>query len=132
MEKVKKIIKGSSNKEILLDITFNDHIENKDIVLFSHGFKGFKDWGCFNLIADVFANHGFVFVKFNFSHNGTTISDPVNFTDLDSFGNNNFSKELDDLGYVIDWIDDSTEFSSQDISLIGHSRGGGISLLKSY
>ncbi|WP_435524823.1 hypothetical protein [Chryseobacterium indoltheticum] len=39
-------------------------------------------------------------VKFNFSHNGTTVEDPENFADLEAFGNNNYSKELSDLGVL--------------------------------
>lgn len=131
MQNIIKSIKGSDGKDILIDVTFQREVANKKIVIFSHGFKGFKDWGCFDLISNIFAENQFVFIKFNFSHNGTTISDPLNFVDLESFGNNNFSKELNDLGFVLDWIENEEIFQSADISLIGHSRGGGISILKS-
>ena len=98
------IIKGSRDKEILLDISFTRNNFKKQIVIFSHGFKGFKDWGPFNEMAKSFANENLFFIKFNFSHNGTSIEDPYNFVDLESFGNNNFSLELDDLNYIINWI----------------------------
>jgi len=127
MRKSTKIIKGSNQREILLDITFPETSNNK-LVVFSHGFKGFKDWGCFDLIAQNFAQNGFTFLKLNFSHNGTIVSDPLNFVDLEAFGNNNFSKELNDLGFVLDWVENNLNIS--DISLLGHSRGGGISILK--
>ena len=130
MEKIVDTIKGSDDKDILMDIIFDGDSIDKKVVVFSHGFKGFKDWGCFELISRTFAENGFVFIKFNFSHNGTTIADPLNFVDLESFGNNNFSKELNDLGFVLDWIDHSSIFGT-DIYLLGHSRGGGISMLKS-
>ena len=123
------IIKGSFKKKILIDTTFFETKKSKEVVVFSHGFKGFKDWGPFNKIAEYFANNGFVFVKFNFSYNGTSIENPSDFVDLDAFGNNNFCKELDDLGLVIDWV--SNEFPNYKISLFGHSRGGAISMLKS-
>tara|TARA_Y100001968_G_C19383622_1_gene731624 strand:- start:361 stop:1185 length:825 start_codon:yes stop_codon:yes gene_type:complete len=123
------IIKGSNNKDILIDVSFKETVKNKKIVIFSHGFKGFKDWGCFNLIAKIFADHNFVFIKFNFSHNGTTVSNPQEFVDLISFGNNNFSKELDDLSLLLDWIENSSDLSSE-IYLLGHSRGGSVSILK--
>ena len=129
----KIIIDGSNNRPIIIDITFKEKNKSKGIVLFSHGFKGFKDWGPFNQIAKTFAENDFIFIKFNFSHNGTTIDNPTNFTDLDAFGNNNFCKELDDLGFVIDWIEQNhltKESILNDISLFGHSRGGGISILK--
>ena len=128
MKKSIEIIKGSKEKKILMDITFPKKSNNK-LIVFSHGFKGFKDWGCFDLISKSFAQNGFTFLKFNFSHNGTTIADPLNFNDLEAFGNNNFSIELNDLSLVLDWSVQNLNIS--DITLLGHSRGGGVSILKS-
>lgn len=51
------------------------------------------------------------------------------------YGNNNFSIELDDLGLVIDYIESAAgqyEGNKNEIYLIGHSRGGGIAILKTY
>ena len=123
------VIKGSSKRKILIDTTVLEESNSKRVVIFSHGFKGFKDWGPFNKIAEYFALNGFVFVKFNFSYNGTSIEKPSDFVDLEAFGNNNFCKELDDLEIVIDWV--RSEFLSAEITLFGHSRGGAISVLKS-
>ena len=121
-------IDGSDNRPILIDTTFNQNNVRRKVVVFSHGFKGFKDWGPFNKVAIQFAKNDFTFVKFNFSHNGTTIENPIDFVDLDAFGNNNFCKELDDLGFVLDWVEEN--LNPKEISLFGHSRGGGISMLK--
>jgi len=104
-------------------------------VVFAHGFKGFKDWGHWQQIGQHFAQAGYVFVKFNFSHNGTTIEQPTDFADLEAFGQNNYSKELYDLQQVIDWISSTkelpaTEINTADITVIGHSRGGGIAILE--
>ena len=121
-------IDGSDNRPILIDTTFNQNNVRRKVVVFSHGFKGFKDWGPFNKVATQFAKNDFTFVKFNFSHNGTTIENPIDFIDLNSFGNNNFCKELDDLGFVLDWVEE--KLKPKEISLFGHSRGGGISMLK--
>lgn len=121
-------VKGSASKEMLVDLTYKGSSENRKVIIFSHGFKGFKDWGCFPLVSRCFAEQNFVFVKFNFSHNGTTLECPSDFKDLESFGNNNFSKELYDLDKVISWI--CSKFKSPEITLLGHSRGGGVSMLK--
>jgi len=101
-----------------------------------HGFKGFKDWGHFNLIADTFASAGFVFLKLNLSHNGTSPQHLFDFVDLEGFSLNNFTIELDDLQVVIDYIF-SPEFKVPDFEIdldrlfmIGHSRGGSIAILK--
>ena len=129
LTKYNKIIEGSCQKKILIDITFSKEYDANKVIIFSHGFKGFKDWGPFNKIAEHFASKGFIFLKFNFSHNGTSIENPSEFVDLQSFGNNNFCKELDDLGLVMNWA--LNEFSISKITLFGHSRGGAISMLKS-
>ena len=57
------IIKGSKKNDILIDIKFKDNNINKKVVVFSHGFKGFKDWGPFNNISQTFAENNFVFVE---------------------------------------------------------------------
>ena len=128
------IVEGKHNKPILTDVFYLENKQPKPIVIFCHGYKGFKDWGAWNLMAETFAKAGFFFIKFNFSHNGGTIEEPIDFPDLEAFGNNNYSKELDDLGSVIDWISTNIDYQKKinldDISLIGHSRGGGIVLLK--
>ena len=126
------------SRPFLVDVRYvEDHIK-KPVVVFLHGFKGFKDWGHFNLIADHIAKQGFVVVKFNFSHNGTTPEQPTEFTDLEAFSENNFSIELDDLGVVIDaLINDNIgvpkeEINSTQLFVIGHSRGGSMALLKAH
>lgn len=128
------ILQGKHNKPILTDIFFKADNTAKPVIIFCHGYKGFKDWGAWDLMAKAFAKAGFFFIKFNFSHNGGTVEQPLDFSDLEAFGNNNYTKELDDLQTVIDWITTNLNFSSNTnlntISLIGHSRAGGIVTIK--
>ena len=135
MQQIKnKVIERVHKKPILVDVFFKKTNIKKPIIIFCHGYKGFKDWGAWNLMAEAFANAGFFFIKFNFSHNGGTIEQPIDFPDLEAFGQNNYSKELDDLKTVIDWITVTNDYQhqvdNQNISLIGHSRGGGIVCIK--
>lgn len=128
------IIEREHQKPILLDFGYKPTNIPKPVIIFAHGFKGFKDWGHFNKVMEYFIERDFVFVKFNFSHNGGTIEQPIDFPDLDAFGNNNYSKELDDLKNVVDWVEQTHLIPSQEIDknqiyLIGHSRGGGIAIL---
>jgi pimeloyl-ACP methyl ester carboxylesterase len=135
MIKIKhKVLEGAHSKPILMDIRYISDQYPKPIVIFCHGYKGFKDWGAWNIMANTFAEEGFCLIKFNFSHNGGTMEQPIDFPDLEAFGNNNFTKELDDLGSVIDWACEDPEIRVEgnidNISLIGHSRGGGIVSIK--
>jgi pimeloyl-ACP methyl ester carboxylesterase len=128
------IIQGKYDKPILLDYGFTLNGIKKPIVIFAHGFKGFKDWGHFNMVMEHFIANDFAFVKFNFSHNGGTIEQPIDFPDLEAFGNNNYTKELSDLKSVIDWIENNTEIPKEEVDidqiyLIGHSRAGGVSVI---
>ena len=122
-------INGSRDRNIIIDSTLIENNHLNEVILFSHGFKGFKDWGPFNEIANFFALNGYVFIKFNFSYNGTNLKNPTDFVDLNAFGNNNFCTELNDLELVIKWI--KTKYPNCKVSLFGHSRGGAISILKS-
>ncbi len=128
------IIDGRHQKPILIDCFFNENDKPKPIVIFAHGYKGFKDWGCWNLVAKQFAENNFFFTKFNFSHNGGTIEQPIDFPDLEAFAENNYTKELDDLQSVIEFILSTDvfklELDTNNITLIGHSRGGGIVTIK--
>jgi len=128
------IIQGQHKKPILIDAFYTESLIKKPILIFCHGYKGFKDWGPWNLMAHFFAKAGFCFVKFNFSHNGGTANQPIDFPDLEAFGNNNYTKELNDLESVIDWVISNPEILKvsdlKKISLIGHSRGGGIVTIK--
>lgn len=124
-------ITGSAGKTITADLRIP--AQRGPLLIFIHGFKGFKDWGHFNAIADAFYRSGIAVLKFNFSHNGTTPGSLVDFADLDAFGRNTFSFELDDLQTVIDYCF-AAEWKSQvnleNLVLLGHSRGGGAAVLQ--
>lgn len=120
---------------MLLDVFYMADGKHKPVIIFVHGFKGFKDWGPWNLVAKKFAKAGFIFIKFNFSHNGTTPDAPDKFTDLEAFGQNNFTKELYDIDQVLDWALNNNlvpqyERDNSRLYLLGHSRGGSTALIK--
>jgi len=128
------VITGAAGKPIAIDIFYRDEAAAKPVVVYAHGFNGFKDWGNADIIAQQFAAAGYVFVKFNFSHNGTTPQHLQDFVDLEAFGNNNYTKQLYDLNCVIDWVSDENTIHNKAINknciyLIGHSMGGGIATL---
>ena len=123
-----------NKRSIVYDLFYNDTIQKAPLIIFCHGYKGFKDWGAWNLLAEAFALQGIAFLKFNFSHNGGTVTQPVDFPDLAAFAENNYSKELDDLDSVIEMVSNSYKnhiaLDVETLILMGHSRGGGVVTIK--
>lgn len=125
---------GAEGRNMLYDLHYIQNAQPKAVILYIHGFNGFKDWGNFDLIAEQFAMHGFFFVKMNLSHNGTTIAKPEDFADLQAYSRNNYSKELEDTAKMISMICNplssyAQEIDREKIILLGHSRGGGIAII---
>lgn len=120
-------IVGSANEPIVGDITYANSYPDY-LVIFVHGFKGFKDWGAHNLMTEAFANAGIYFLKFNFSHSGVNADDLSDINNLQLFSENTPSKELYDLDQVITFAKE--KFPHLQIVLLGHSRGGALSILQ--
>lgn len=104
------------------------------VVVFCHGFKGFKDWGPFPTWGRRLARAGFAAVHFNFSYNGVHPEAPTEFTEPEKFARNTLTRELDDLQAVLDVVEDgdlpASSIDPDRIGLVGHSRGGGIAILQ--
>jgi pimeloyl-ACP methyl ester carboxylesterase len=134
IEEINKVIKGANSRPIVLDVFYDSTIKQAPLIIFCHGYKGFKDWGAWSLLAKTFATSGIAVLKFNFSHNGGTVEQPIDFPDLEAFGRNNYIKELDDLDQVLNWVEltyaKHSNIDATSIILVGHSRGGGIVTLK--
>ncbi|MDZ7719952.1 MAG: alpha/beta fold hydrolase [Balneolaceae bacterium] len=99
------------------------------VILFVHGFKGFKDWGAFPDLYEELARAGFAVVAFNLSLNGvgTSMSD---FDEPELFRRETFSQDLADIGTVIEAIknreikSEKAMLDTDRIGILGHSRGG--------
>jgi uncharacterized protein len=119
---------GAAGKTICGDLTYDDKNTNTPLVIFIHGFKGFKDWGAHNLAARYFVQNGYRYLKFNLSHGGVSQNQLHDVTDLEDFANNTISKEMIDVDIIIDHC---VKFLGTDkVFLIGHSRGGGLGILQ--
>lgn len=125
-----EVFTGAAGRKSLIDLIIPENFNNK-LILFVHGYMGYKDWGCWNLMQDFFVSQVYGFCKYNVSHNGGTIEQPIDFPDLEAFANNNYSKEVEDLNCVLNWIEQKLS-PLPEIYLVGHSRGGGIILLAGH
>ncbi len=116
------------------DIRWKKNTEKKfPVVIICHGFKAFKDWGPFPYIGQYFAQQNFVSITFNFSHNG--IGEHLRkFSEPEKFSNNTFSLELRDVEFLLEAITKEklpcSFIDGKNIFFAGHSRGGGIAIIK--
>lgn len=107
---------------------YKSKIKPKGLVLYVHGFKGFKDWGFVPFLGNNAVAKDMDFFAFNFSHNGIG-NDPMNFTEREKFRDNTFSLELQELNEIISKLltGEIAEVSwVEKLALLGHSRGGGL------
>jgi pimeloyl-ACP methyl ester carboxylesterase len=114
---------------------FSSHGETRGTLVICHGFKGFKDWGMFPHAGKELAD-GLDVVLFNFSHNGVG-EDLENFTELEKFAKETYSRDLEDLDFLLHTIEDGKlpvkrQPLTAPIFLLGHSRGAAISLIHAF
>src|SRR5262245_41941873 len=106
---------------------------SRPAVVICHGFKGFKDWGMFPPLAERLARAGFTAVSFNFSGSGIG-ADGETFDELERFAHDTYTRQLFDLSEVLRALKAANLVpgvaSPPSIGLLGHSRGGGIAILK--
>lgn len=99
------------------------------VIIFLHGFKGFKDWGPFPDAFEELARAGFAVVAMNFSLNGIG-AQKTEFTELELFARQTFTQDLDDVARIVEALqqeeiqDKKTPLNTDKIGIIGHSRGG--------
>ena len=99
-----------------LDYTFHeDEKGSKNIVVLGHGVTGNKDRPFVVELGEGLAAAGIPALRFSFSGNGTSEGE---FTD------STISKEVDDLGTVLDVLEGYT------VCYVGHSMGGAVGVLR--
>ena len=99
-----------------LDYTFHEGEKGfQNIVVLGHGVTGNKDRPFVVALGEGLAAAGIPVLRFSFSGNGTSEG---NFTD------STISKEVDDLGAVLDHLNEYT------VCYVGHSMGGAVGVLR--
>ncbi len=113
---------------IFIDVRSSSRGARQPGVLIVHGFKGFKDFGFLAAMAERLARAGFTAV--NLSVSGSGVDADGNFTLLDRFARNTYTREIADIELVIDRMAaGALGFAApSSLGIIGHSRGGGVVL----
>lgn len=114
--------------EILVDVRATSRTARMPVVLIHHGFKGFKDYALLPIFAERMARAGFTAITLSVS--GSGVDAAGDFTRLDRFAVNTYSRELDDLTTVIAAVfsGDLSIGPPTSLGVVGHSRGGGMAL----
>ena len=115
--------------ELFVDVRAGGRATPRPAVVLVHGFKGFKDWGFWPPFAERLARAGFSTVSFNLS--GSGVDADGNATLGDRFSHNTFSADLADIAAVVDALAAGAlgVAPPTSLGLVGHSRGGGMSIL---
>ncbi|MGA9292838.1 MAG: prolyl oligopeptidase family serine peptidase [Ignavibacteriaceae bacterium] len=126
------VLNTSRNDKLRITVFGENNLGQSPCIILVHGFKGFKDWGFCPFIGEYLSSRNFFVITFNFSHNGIG-KNLTEFTELDKFAENTFSLEISELSEIITAYKNNYfgESNNQPVGLLGHSRGGGISLLTS-
>jgi uncharacterized protein len=115
------------------DLRCGEGSEPLPVVVVCHGFKGFKNWGFFPYLGEQLATGGMLSVGFNFTGSGIG-ADLENFTELDRFAADTTTQQLDDLGQVLDALEQGEigagRADLRRIAVLGHSRGGAVAVLR--
>ncbi|WP_290663001.1 MULTISPECIES: alpha/beta fold hydrolase [Ignavibacterium] len=121
-----------SGNKIRASFYSKDNSNPNSCLILVHGFKGFKDWGFWPYTAEYFSKEGFNVISFNFSHNGVGDSF-TEFDEPDKFANNTISLEVNELNEIIDNVSKGklNKIKCSSIGILGHSRGGAVSILAS-
>jgi uncharacterized protein len=125
-------LKGADGAPVTGDL-YLPGADTPPLVIVIHGFKGFKDWGCFPWIGRTLADNGLAAAVINLSHNGVG-ANPETFERLDLFERDTWSKRLHDLRQVIDAaqagaLNGKARPNPGRLGLLGHSMGGGLAIL---
>lgn len=123
--------KTSDNHEIDITVFGSSNLISGSCIIFVHGFKGFKDWGFGPFLADYFAKKGYFVITFNFSHNGVG-KNSLDFNELEKFANNTYTREISELSEIVKSYKSGffgEPNPNSKVGVIGHSRGGGISII---
>jgi len=133
MQRIPFVLTDAPHGHLRGDVYLPADSRGAPVLIGCHGFKGFKDWGFWPETARRLRDAGSVVVVYNASGSGIG-EDLENFTETGGFEHNTISKELDDLGRILDAVF-SRELNlrgadARRLGVLGHSRGGGVAVVR--
>jgi alpha-beta hydrolase superfamily lysophospholipase len=104
--------------------------EARPVIVVCPGFLAYRRWGFFPHVSERLAEAGFHVVTISFSHSGTD-DDTGMIVRPEEFASNRVSTEIADLKRVLSWTASGDFPLEKDPArgLLGHSRGGSVSIL---
>lgn len=123
------------SREIRFDIRYEQSKRPKPLLIFLHGFKGFRNWAFIPLICEEVAKSGGIAINVDFSMNGI-VEDNMPFYDESIFFLNTLSSMRDDIeqllasiggGELSDLLREAN-FNGE-LILAGHSMGAALAML---
>ncbi|MGH7524261.1 MAG: alpha/beta hydrolase family protein [Gemmatimonadales bacterium] len=113
---------------ILVDVRTSSRTTPQPAVVIVHGFKGFKDYAFLPPLAERLARAGFTAISLSVS--GSGVDEAGEFTLLERFARNTYTREMADIEQVIaEAVAGKLGFvAPASLGLVGHSRGGGVVL----
>jgi pimeloyl-ACP methyl ester carboxylesterase len=127
--RLKQLILSGSLGELFIDVRSAGEGSARPAIVGVHGFKGFKDWGCWPVFAERAARAGFTAVTFNLSGSGVDAAGQP--TLGERFSRDTYSRQLEDIRTVLVALCSGALGVAEPsaLGLVGHSRGGGLAIL---
>jgi len=112
---------------------YNATTKKQPVIIVTHGFKAYREWGFFPYMAEQLASSGMIVINIDFSLNGIVDAEKGIF-DTDKFRAITVSQEIADLNSVIDNLgvilsENNIDNWNGEIFLFGHSLGGAVSII---
>ena len=96
------------------------------VLIYCHGFKGFKNWGYAPFLHEYFAAGNVAVITFNYARNGVAGDEDV-VSDIQKFAINTVTSDLNSMQAVAEWLQEVARQYNLDrehVTWLGHSRGG--------
>lgn len=132
-EQIEGSIEIQPYRKIRYDVRYINSIKDKTLLVFIHGFRGFRNWGFIPYFCEKFAEAGYITLNMDLSYNGI-VDWKIPIYDNDLFSRQTVSSMVEDIEILHDRvlsnqiIPKEANFNGK-IILSGHSLGAALALV---